>query len=266
MLDFFDDHGQVAKQGNNPSWFEASALSADKNKLRKLLEKVDHSKIQYEVIRKNFFVESAEITRMTEEQVKEFREVELEGVKVRPAKKCPRPIKKWTQCGLPEKVYDVLKRQGFERPFSIQAQALPAIMSGHDVIACAKTGSGKTLAFVLPMIRHVMDQRPIEEGEGPIGLVLTPTRELAVQIQREVKLFAHACRVRSVCVYGGAAIADQIAELKRGAEIIVATPGRMIDMYICFETSLTLAFLVTRMIDLFVCCLTLTLFQILYNS
>ncbi len=65
-----------------------------------------------------------------------------------------------------------------------QAQALPAIMSGRDLIGCAKTGSGKTLAFVLPMLRHIVDQRALEAGEGPIALLLTPTRELALQIHR----------------------------------------------------------------------------------
>jgi ATP-dependent RNA helicase DDX46/PRP5 len=162
-------------------------------------------------------------------QVASYRATELEGVKLR-GKNCPRPIKKWTQCGLPEKVYEVLKRSGFENPFPIQAQAMPAIMSGRDLIGCAKTGSGKTLAFVLPMLRHIMDQRPVEATEGPIGLLLTPTRELALQIHREVKPFASALRIRCACVYGGGSIADQIADLKRGAEAVVATPGRLIDM------------------------------------
>lgn len=153
----------------------------------------------------------------------------MEGVKIR-GKNCPRPIREWIQCGLPDKVYDVIRREAYKAPFAIQQQAIPAIMSGRDVIACAKTGSGKTLAFVLPMLRHVLDQPPAGNGEGAIAIILAPTRELATQIFNECKKFCKHLNLRVVCVYGGASVAEQITLLKRGAEIIVATPGRMIDM------------------------------------
>lgn len=103
-------------------------------------------------------------------------------------------------------------------------------MSGRDLIGIARTGSGKTLAFLLPLFRHVLDQPELEEGDGPIGVVLTPTRELAMQISADARRFTRALDLRVVCVYGGTGISEQIAELKRGAEIIVCTPGRMIDM------------------------------------
>lgn len=77
----------------------------------------------------------------------------------------------------------------YSAPTSIQAQAIPAIMSGRDVIGVAKTGSGKTIAFLLPLFRHIKDQRPLEQMEGPITVIMTPTRELAVQIHRECKPF-----------------------------------------------------------------------------
>lgn len=80
-------------------------------------------------------------------------------------------------------------------------------MSGRDVIGIAETGSGKTLAYVLPMIRHIRDQRPLEEGEGMIGLIMVPTRELAFQVYKETKTFAKAVGLRTVCVYGGANVA-----------------------------------------------------------
>ncbi|KAH1166260.1 hypothetical protein KIL84_015432 [Mauremys mutica] len=121
-------------------------------------------------------------------------------------------------------------RHGYEKPTPIQTQAIPAIMSGRDLIGIAKTGSGKTIAFLLPMFRHIMDQRSLEEGEGPIAVIMTPTRELALQITKECKKFSKTLGFRVVCVYGGTGISEQIAELKRGAEIIVCTPGRMIDM------------------------------------
>lgn len=103
-------------------------------------------------------------------------------------------------------------------------------MSGRDVIGVASTGSGKTLAFVLPLLRHIFDQPVLGEGEGPIGLIMAPARELAVQIYNEARKFTKALGLRVTAVYGGAGVADQIADLKRGAEIVVCTPGRMIDI------------------------------------
>jgi len=87
-------------------------------------------------------------------------------------------------------------------PTAIQAQAIPAIMSGRDVIGVAKTGSGKTIAFLLPLFRHIKDQRPLEQMEGPLAIVMTPTRELAVQIHRECKPFLRVMnlRVRLSCL------------------------------------------------------------------
>ncbi|XP_076835873.1 putative ATP-dependent RNA helicase DDX46 [Brachyhypopomus gauderio] len=205
-----------------------TALTGYQTKQRKILEPVDHQKIQYESYRKNFYVEVPEMARMTQEEVNEYR-LELEGITVK-GKGCPKPIKTWVQCGTSMKVLNALKKHGYEKPTPIQAQAIPAIMSGRDLIGIAKTGSGKTIAFLLPMFRHILDQRPLEEGEGPIAVIMTPTRELALQITKECKKFSKPLGLRVVCVYGGTGISEQIAELKRGAEIIVCTPGRMIDM------------------------------------
>ncbi|XP_032805925.1 putative ATP-dependent RNA helicase DDX46 isoform X1 [Petromyzon marinus] len=207
----------------------ATALTGyNQNKQRKMVEVVDHSKIAYEPFRRNFYVEVPELAKMTAEEVSAYR-LEMEGVMVK-GKGCPKPIKTWVQCGISMKILNTLKKQNYEKPTPIQAQAIPAIMSGRDLIGIAKTGSGKTIGFLLPMFRHVMDQRPLEEGEGPIGVIMTPTRELALQIAKECRKFTKQLALRVVCVYGGTGISEQIAELKRGAEIIVCTPGRMIDM------------------------------------
>uniref|UniRef100_A0A803TEP5 Probable ATP-dependent RNA helicase DDX46 n=1 Tax=Anolis carolinensis TaxID=28377 RepID=A0A803TEP5_ANOCA len=205
-----------------------TALTGYQTKHRKLLEPVDHGKIEYETYRKNFYVEVPELAKMTQEEVTSYR-LEMEGITVK-GKGCPKPIKTWVQCGISMKILNSLKKHGYEKPTPIQAQAIPAIMNGRDLIGIAKTGSGKTIAFLLPMFRHIMDQRPLEEGEGPIAVIMTPTRELALQITKECKKFSKTLGVRVVCVYGGTGISEQIAELKRGAEIIVCTPGRMIDM------------------------------------
>ncbi|XP_061790481.1 probable ATP-dependent RNA helicase DDX46 isoform X1 [Nerophis lumbriciformis] len=205
-----------------------TALTGFQTKQRKVLEPVDHGKIEYEPYRKNFYVEVPELARMSAEDVIAYRS-ELEGITVK-GKGCPKPIKTWVQCGVSMKILNSLKKQGYEKPTPIQAQAIPAIMCGRDLIGIAKTGSGKTIAFLLPMFRHIMDQRPLEESEGPISVIMTPTRELALQITKECKKFSKSLGLRVVCVYGGTGISEQIAELKRGAEIIVCTPGRMIDM------------------------------------
>ncbi|MGH0166490.1 UNVERIFIED_CONTAM: hypothetical protein FKN15_072601, partial [Acipenser sinensis] len=205
-----------------------TALTGYQSKQRKLLEPVDHQKIEYEPYRKNFYVEVPELTRMSPEDVHVYR-LELEGITVK-GKGCPKPIKTWVQCGISMKILSALKKQNYDKPTPIQAQAIPAIMCGRDLIGIAKTGSGKTIAFLLPMFRHIMDQRPLEEAEGPIAVIMTPTRELALQITKECKKCSKPLGLRVVCVYGGTGISEQIAELKRGAEIIVCTPGRMIDM------------------------------------
>jgi ATP-dependent RNA helicase DDX46/PRP5 len=203
------------------------AIKRNNEKVREL-KAVNHSQINYEHFRKSFYIETKEITNMTDENINKFRK-EHGDIKVR-GKNIPKPIFNWYQCGLSEKVIAILEKKEFKEPFPIQCQAIPCIMSGRDIIGIAETGSGKTLAYVLPMIRHVMDQRKIREGEGPIGLILAPTRELATQIHTVVKPFAKIMNLHAACVYGGAGIGSQISELRRGAEIAVCTPGRMIEM------------------------------------
>ena len=104
------------------------------------------------------------------------------------------------------------------------------ILSGRDVIGIAETGSGKTYAYLLPMIKHIFSQRPVKEGEGPIGIIMTPTRELANQVFIEAKKFCKGTRIRIIAVYGGLQIQKQLADFKKGAEMVICTPGRMIDI------------------------------------
>ena len=92
------------------------------------------------------------------------------------------PVFNWYHCGFTDSVLAVIEKSNFEKPFPIQAQSIPVILSGRDVIGIAETGSGKTFAYLLPMIKHVLAQRPVEEGEGALGLIMTPTRELANQV------------------------------------------------------------------------------------
>lgn len=172
---------------------------AAKLKKRKELPSIDHSKVSYDSFRKSFYVEPAELADMTDTEVDELR-LELDGINIR-GQDCPKPVQKWSQCGLPAQTLGVIRQLNYEKPTSIQAQAIPAIMSGRNVIGVAKTGSGKTIAFLLPMFRHIKDQRPLESQEGPISLIMTPTRELAVQIFKECKPFLKALNLRVGCSY-----------------------------------------------------------------
>ncbi|KAF4462500.1 Pre-mRNA-processing ATP-dependent RNA helicase PRP5 [Fusarium albosuccineum] len=222
---FSDDEYNFNKEENG----DPNALLAMTAKRKKKdIPTVDYSKIEIQPIRKNFWVEPAELSLLTDAEVTDLR-LELDGIKVN-GKDVPKPVQKWAQCGLTRQTLDVVDNLGYEKPTPIQMQALPALMSGRDVIGVAKTGSGKTVAFLLPMFRHIKDQPPLKDTDGPIGLIMTPTRELAVQIHRDCKPFLKMMGLRAVCAYGGAPIRDQIAELKRGAEIVVCTPGRMIDL------------------------------------
>jgi hypothetical protein len=200
-------------------------------KRAKELKPLDHSSVEYLPFRKNLYIVPRALAKLAPEEVAMVRGT-LQ-IKVR-GKGCPVPVENWDQCGLSERILSIINKHNFAAPFSIQKQAIPAIMCGRDIIAVAKTGSGKTLAFLLPLFRHILDQPPLRDGEGPIGLIMAPARELAFQITNEAKKFTKALGLKVACIYGGAGVADQIAELKRGADIVVCTPGRMIDI-LCMQ-------------------------------
>lgn len=221
-----DDREVIVSDDENVNPEEYRARLEQKK--RKDIPLVDHSKVNYEPFRKQFYYETPELAAMSNEEADMLR-LELDGIKIR-GLNCPKPVLKWSQFGLPVPTMNVINNLGYDKPTSIQAQAIPAIMSGRDVIGVAKTGSGKTMAFLLPLFRQIKDQRPLSSHEGPMALVMTPTRELAVQIYRECRPFLKALDLRAVCAYGGSPIKEQIADLKRGAEIVVCTPGRMIDL------------------------------------
>ncbi|KAL4935391.1 hypothetical protein BDV06DRAFT_207101 [Aspergillus oleicola] len=150
----------------------------------------------------------------------------------------PRPVETFDEAGFPQYVLSEVKAQGFEKPTSIQSQGWPMALSGRDVVGIAETGSGKTLSYCLPAIVHINAQPLLAPGDGPIVLVLAPTRELAVQIQTEITKFGKSSRIRNTCVYGGVPKGPQIRDLSRGVEVCIATPGRLIDMLEAGRTNL----------------------------
>ncbi|KAL5219536.1 hypothetical protein ABZP36_020220 [Zizania latifolia] len=201
-------------------------IVVDKKKIEPI-PPLDHSTIEYEPFNKDFYEEKPSVSGMSEQEVADYMKslaIRVSGFDV------PRPIKNFVDCGFPVPLMNAIAKQGYEKPTTIQCQALPIVLSGRDIIAIAKTGSGKTAAFVLPMIVHIMDQPELEKEDGPIGVVCAPTRELAHQIYLEAKKFAKPYNLRVAAVYGGVSKFDQFKELKAGCEIVIATPGRLIDL------------------------------------
>ncbi|ENN82342.1 hypothetical protein YQE_01286, partial [Dendroctonus ponderosae] len=145
--------------------------------------------------------------------------------------KAPKPIQSFHEANFPDYVLDAVVAQGYEYPTSIQAQGWPIALSGQDMVGIAQTGSGKTLAYILPAIVHINNQCDVQRGEGPIVLILAPTRELTQQIQQVAHAFGKTSRIRNTCVFGGAPKGPQARDLERGVEICIATPAdRMLDM------------------------------------
>ena len=128
--------------------------------------------------------------------------------------------------GLRPELLKALTSLGYEEPTPIQAAAIPALISGSDLLGQAATGTGKTAAFALPMLQALDGKR----GDGPSGLVLVPTRELALQVAQALHSYGRTVGVRLVAVYGGAPVRQQIDALRRGVDIVVATPGRALDL------------------------------------
>lgn len=129
--------------------------------------------------------------------------------------------------GLRPELLEAVRESGYVRPTQIQQEAIPPALAGQDVIGCAQTGTGKTAAFVLPMLHHLADS---PERHGNVrGLILVPTRELAQQIERSVSTYGSRMSIESMLVYGGMPIAAQIKDLKWGCDVLVATPGRLLD-------------------------------------
>ena len=123
--------------------------------------------------------------------------------------------------------------QGYETPTPIQAQAIPAVLAGHDLLAGAQTGTGKTAAFTLPMLHKLTMSRSTENKFGVYGvraLVLTPTRELAAQVEESIRTYGKYLQLTSTVIFGGVGMNPQVARIKKGVDILVATPGRLLDL------------------------------------
>uniref|UniRef100_A0A673ID42 ATP-dependent RNA helicase DDX42 n=1 Tax=Sinocyclocheilus rhinocerous TaxID=307959 RepID=A0A673ID42_9TELE len=190
------------------------------------LPPIDHSEVDYPPFEKNFYIEHEELSSLTEAGVVELR-MKL-NLKVSGAVP-PKPATSFAHFGFDEQLMHQIRKSEYTQPTPIQCQGVPIALSGRDMIGIAKTGSGKTAAFIWPMLVHIMDQKELEQGEGPIAVIVCPTRELCQQIHSECKRFGKVYGLRSVAVYGGGSMWEQAKALQEGAEIVVCTPGRLID-------------------------------------
>lgn len=136
----------------------------------------------------------------------------------------------FSSLGLSEQILQAVKELGYEKPSPIQEQAIPAIISGKDVMAAAQTGTGKTAGFTLPLLELLKGgERP--KANQVRALVLTPTRELAAQVQDSVQQYSKHTELKSDVVFGGVKVNPQMMRLRRGTDVLVATPGRLLDLY-----------------------------------
>lgn len=177
---------------------------------------------------KSFYKECDAIRNMTASEVQSFRKANEMMVK---GSNVPNPIRSFEDMNFPKQVLDGFNRKKFSRPTPIQAQGWPMALSGRDMVGIAQTGSGKTLSFILPALIHAKDQQPLRKGDGPIVLILVPTRELGLQIKEVTEELCRIFGLRSAVVYGGVSSQPQKRELIGGAEVLVATPGRLIDLH-----------------------------------
>jgi ATP-dependent RNA helicase RhlE len=132
--------------------------------------------------------------------------------------------------GLIEPILRAVEEKGYSTPSPIQLATIPVVLDGRDLMASAQTGTGKTAAFVLPMLQHLNGRQPVKGGCARV-LIITPTRELAAQIQANIETYGKYLEVSSAVVFGGVNVNPQIKQLRRGVDILVATPGRLLDLF-----------------------------------
>ncbi|KAJ5287791.1 Pre-mRNA-splicing ATP-dependent RNA helicase prp28 [Penicillium angulare] len=146
----------------------------------------------------------------------------------------PNPMRSWTESQLPKRLLELVDRVGYKEPTAIQRASIPIALQSRDLIGVAVTGSGKTAAFLLPLLVYISELPRLDENEwrkndGPYAIVLAPTRELAQQIEIEARKFTQPLGFNVVSIVGGHALEEQAYSLRDGAEIIIATPGRLVD-------------------------------------
>ncbi|CAH8485690.1 unnamed protein product [Heterobilharzia americana] len=190
------------------------------------LRSVDWSAYTLAKFEKKFYHECSSVRDRSRRDVEEFRakhKVTVLGHNV------PRPLFKFSEAGFPSYIMSVIKKNKWESPTPIQCQGWPVALSGRDLVGIAQTGSGKTASFLLPAIVHAKAQPSLKRGDGPIVLILVPTRELAQQVEKVAEEFCYSAGFKSACLYGGTSRSGQAEALGQSPEVVIATPGRLLD-------------------------------------
>eukprot|EP00735_Rhodelphis_limneticus_P004175 TRINITY_DN15733_c0_g1::TRINITY_DN15733_c0_g1_i1::g.25502::m.25502 TRINITY_DN15733_c0_g1::TRINITY_DN15733_c0_g1_i1::g.25502 ORF type:complete len:616 (-),score=147.32,sp/Q9LU46/RH35_ARATH/61.97/0.0,DEAD/PF00270.24/1.4e-39,DEAD/PF00270.24/1.6e+02,DEAD/PF00270.24/8e+03,Helicase_C/PF00271.26/6.7e+02,Helicase_C/PF00271.26/9e-27,ResIII/PF04851.10/3.2e+02,ResIII/PF04851.10/0.0036,SecA_DEAD/PF07517.9/0.0036,Helicase_C_2/PF13307.1/6.2e+03,Helicase_C_2/PF13307.1/0.0086,AAA_22/PF13401.1/0.14,CMS1/PF14617. len=243
-MSLFDQKGLIEKQERELNKDEVEKMrEEEQNIINQLSEKKALMSVK-ELAEGRKYTESMRtswrppkfITSMSEEERTEIRKqfhILVEGEDM------PPPIKRFKDMKFPRPVIEYLKSKGIVRPTPIQMQGLPALLAGRDMIGIAFTGSGKTMVFSLPMIMTALEQEmrlPVQQGEGPFGLILCPSRELARQTHSVIQAIADSLRaagypeLRTLLSIGGISMKEQDSLFRKGIHMIVATPGRLKDM------------------------------------
>lgn len=237
----YNNRNNSRNNNNTPDSFRSMFSSSNQNN-RPFVQRTDDSKfkkfqkqnIQWAdekltPFKKDFYEEHLNLQNMTNADIKRIRE-DLNMMVF--GKNIPKPFRSFHESGIPEQYLKYLNRLGIDNPTPIQQQGIPTALAGRDVIGISRTGSGKTLTYLLPCIVHIAAQPAVNKGEGPIGLILAPTRELACQIGNEIDKLIQLNRtaIKYCTVYGGTDRNRQIYSLKQSPDILVATPGRLMDL------------------------------------
>jgi len=203
------------------------------------LRNIEWQKQSLEPFVKDFYRdrELPHIKNMTKEQVDTIRS---DGGMIVFGNDIPNPVTTFDETTVEPVYVQHIKSQGIDLPTPIQAQGIPMALSGRDIVGISRTGSGKTLAYILPAIIHINAQPLLKPGDGPIVLVLAPTRELVMQIDNEVNKFCRSssyATIRHCAVFGGQKRERQLLALRKQPEILIATPGRLIDFLEAGDTN-----------------------------
>ncbi|CAH8830492.1 unnamed protein product [Trichobilharzia szidati] len=199
------------------------------------LRSVDWSAYTLAKFEKKFYHECSSVRDRSRRDVEEFRskhKVTVLGHNV------PRPLFKFSEAGFPSYIMSVIKKNKWDSPTPIQCQGWPVALSGRDLVGIAQTGSGKTASFLLPAIVHAKAQPTLKRGDGPIVLILVPTRELAQQVDKVAEEFCRSAGFKSACLYGGSSRSGQAEALSQSPEVVIATPGRLLDFLESRHTNL----------------------------
>ncbi|KAG5675267.1 hypothetical protein PVAND_005181 [Polypedilum vanderplanki] len=224
----------IKEQKRKQSKFYGDLLEKRRTEAEKEQEKVRLKKVKKKEDKQKWddrHWTEKEFDEMTERDWRIFREdynITIKGGKI------PNPIRKWPEASLSKEILDIIDKVGYKDPTPIQRQAIPIGLQNRDIIGIAETGSGKTLAFLIPLLTWIQSlpkqERQENIDQGPYAIILAPTRELAQQIEEETRKFGTPLGIRTVVVVGGLSREEQGFQLRLGCEIVIATPGRLIDV------------------------------------